>query len=230
MNAIIKILLVDDQENFRTGLKQLIESEPDMKVIGEARDGVTALEHLHTVRPEVIIMDVHLPGINGVDAGRLLLEREPRAKIVFFTQYDNPDYIARSLEIGASGYILKDAGSKVFLSAIRTVYRGRYYFAGDISDVLIRKYIDLQKERNTRSAVSGEIALSKREEQILRMIDKDLSNKEIAEALSVSVRTIEAHRLNILRKCQASNIEEVLARLDLDIDALPVEGPGEKPI
>jgi len=227
MSTIIKIFLVDDQESFRSGLRRLIESEPDMKVIGEARDGVSALEYLHTVRPEVIVMDVRLPGINGVEAGRLLLEREPRAKIVFFTLYDNPDYIARAVEIGASGYILKDAGSKVMLSAIRTVYQGRYYFAGDISDVLIRKYIDLVKERGP---ASGPVALSRREEQILRMIDRDLSNKEIAEALGVSVRTIEAHRLNILRKCQASSIEEVLARLDLNIDALPVEGPGEKPI
>lgn len=227
MSSIIKIFLVDDQESFRNGIKRLIESEPDMKVIGEARDGVSALEHLHTVRPEVIIMDVRLPGINGVEAARLLLEREPRAKIVFFTFYDNPDFIARALEIGAGGYILKNVDSKVFLNAIRTVYQGRYYFSGDVSDVLVRRYFDLKKDRGS---ASGMVALSKREEQILRMIDKDLSNKEIAEALSVSVRTIEAHRLNILRKCQASNIEEVLARLDLNVDALPVEGPGQKPI
>jgi DNA-binding NarL/FixJ family response regulator len=132
--------------------------------------------------------------------------------------------------MGASGYILKDTSNKIFLSAIRTVHQGRFYFIGDVTDVLVKKYIDLQKERNTRASSSAEVALSKREEQILRMINSNLSNKEIAEALLVSVRTIEAHRLNILRKFQVNNIEEVLARLDPNIDPLLVEGPGEEPV
>jgi DNA-binding NarL/FixJ family response regulator len=158
------------------------------------------------------------------------LKREPQVKIVFFSLYDNPDYVAKALEMGASGYILKDTSNKIFLSAIRTVYNGKFYFIGDVTDVLVKKYIDLQKERNTRPAAFGEVALSKREEQILRMINSNLSNKEIAETLLVSIRTIEAHRLNILRKFQASNIEEVLTRLDPNIDPLLIKGPGEEPV
>lgn len=230
MSPNIKVFLVDDHEIFRNGLKQLVDSEPDMEVVGEAGDGETALETLRTMRPDVIIMDIRMPGINGVETSQMLLKREPQAKIVFFSLYDNPDYVAKALEMGASGYILKDTSNKIFLTAIRTVYNGKFYFIGDVTDVLVKKYIDLQKERSTRSSASGEVALSKREEQILRMINSSLSNKEIAETLIVSIRTIEAHRLNILRKFQASNIEEVLARLDPNIDPLLVERPGEEPV
>jgi DNA-binding NarL/FixJ family response regulator len=230
MSPNIKVFLVDDHEIFRNGLKQLVDSEPDMEVVGEAGDGETALETLRSLQPDVIIMDIRMPGINGVETSQVLLKREPQAKIVFFSLYDNPDYVAKALEMGASGYILKDTSNKIFLSAIRTVHQGRFYFIGDVTDVLVKKYIDLQKERNTRTSSSGEVALSKREEQILRMINSNLSNKEIAEALLVSVRTIEAHRLNILRKFQVNNIEEVLARLDPNIDPLLVERPGEEPV
>jgi DNA-binding NarL/FixJ family response regulator len=230
MSPNIKVFLVDDHEIFRNGLKQLVDSEPDMEVVGEAGDGETALETLRSMQPDVIIMDIRMPGINGVETSQMLLKREPQAKIVFFSLYDNPDYVAKALEMGASGFILKDTSNKIFLTAIRTVYNGKFYFIGDVTDVLVKKYIDLQKERSTRSSASGEVALSKREEQILRMINSDLSNKEIAETLLVSIRTIEAHRLNILRKFQASNIEEVLARLDPNIDPLLVEGPGEEPV
>ena len=230
MSPNIKVFLVDDHEIFRNGLKQLVDSEPDMEVVGEAGDGETALENLRTIRPDVIIMDIRMPGINGVETSQMLLKREPQARIVFFSLYDNPDYVAKALEMGASGYILKDTSNKIFLSAIRAVHNGKFYFIGDVTDVLVKKYIDLQKERSTRSASGVEVALSKREEQILKMIAGNLSNKEIAESLLVSIRTIEAHRLNILRKFQAGNIEEVLARLDTNIDPLPVERPGEEPI
>lgn len=230
MSPNIKVFLVDDHEIFRNGLKQLVDSEPDMEVVGEAGDGETALEALRSLRPDVIIMDIRMPGVNGVETSEMLLKREPQSRIVFFSLYDNPDYVAKALEMGASGYVLKDTSNKIFLNAIRTVYQGKFYFIGDVTDVLVKKYIDLLKDRNTRPSTGGEIALSKREEQILRMIKKNLSNKEIAEALDVSVRTIEAHRLNILRKFQASNIEEVLARLDPDVNPLLVEGPGEEPI
>ena len=230
MSPNIKVFLVDDHEIFRNGLKQLVDSEPDMEVVGEAGDGETALETLRSTAADVIIMDIRMPGINGVETSQMLLKREPRTRIVFFSLYDNPDYVSRALEMGASGFVLKDTSNKIFLSAIRTVHQGRFYFIGDVTDVLVKKYIDLQKERSTKSGPSVGIALSKREEQILRMINKNLSNKEIAESLLVSVRTIEAHRLNILRKYQANSIEEVLSRLDPDVNLSSVEEPGEEPV
>jgi Response regulator containing a CheY-like receiver domain and an HTH DNA-binding domain len=207
----MKVFLVDDHEIFRNGLKQLVDSEPDMEVVGEAGDGETALQLLHTVAPDVIIMDIRMPGINGIETSEAILSRLPQAKILFFSLYDSPDYVAKALEMGASGYILKDTSNKIFLNAIRTVYGGKFYFIGDVTDVLVKKYLDMRNATGHKTVSYADISLSKREEQILRMIDNDLSNKEIAESLNVSIRTIEAHRLNILRKFQTNNIEEVLA-------------------
>lgn len=224
MNVNIKVFLVDGDESFRSRLKSLLIGESDMAVVGEAGDGETALERLRATSPDVISMAIRMPGIDGVETGRRLLQLEPGAKIIFFTGYDNPEYVAKALELGAYGYILKEAGNGSLLAAIRTAYQGKYFYSGDVSDVLVRKYFGLQKERVPAAGVA---ALSKREEQILRMISGRLSNKEIAEALGVSVRTIEAHRLNILRKFQANNMEDVLTRLDTDINALSVQGPGE---
>lgn len=211
MSAKIKVFLVDDHEIFRNGLKQLVNSDPDMEVAGEAGDGETALQLLHTVSPDVIIMDIRMPGINGIETSEAILSRQPHAKILFFSLYDSPDYVAKALEMGASGYILKDTSNKIFLNAIRTVFGGKFYFIGDVTDVLVKKYMDMRNTSGHKSVSYADISLSKREEQILRMIDNDLSNKEIAESLNVSIRTIEAHRLNILRKFQTNNIEEVLA-------------------
>jgi DNA-binding NarL/FixJ family response regulator len=211
MSAKMKVFLVDDHEIFRNGLKQLVDSEPDMEVVGEAGDGETALQMLLSTAPDVIIMDIRMPGINGIETSQAILKRQPQSRILFFSLYDSPDYVARALEMGASGYILKDTSNKIFLNAIRTVYGGKFYFIGDVTDILVKKYQDMQKASGQKSNSYADISLSKREEQILRMIDNDLSNKEIAESLNVSIRTIEAHRLNILRKFQTNNIEEVLA-------------------
>jgi DNA-binding NarL/FixJ family response regulator len=210
MNTKIKVLLVDDHEIFRNGLKQLVNGEADMEVIGEAGDGETALQTLPSLSPDIIIMDIRMPGINGVETSQVILEQQPQCKIIFFSLYDNPDYIVSALEMGASGYILKDTSNKIFLNAIRTVFNGKYYFIGDVTDVLVKKYMEIQKIADNHVASNTEISLSKREQQILKMINNNLSTKEVAESLNISARTIEAHRLNILRKFKANNIDEVL--------------------
>jgi DNA-binding NarL/FixJ family response regulator len=199
MNTNIKVFLVDDHEIFRNGLRQLVNGESDMEVVGEAGDGETALQALSSVFPDVIIMDIRMPGINGVETSQAILEQQPQSKIIFFSLYDNPDYIVSALEMGASGYVLKDTSNKIFLNAIRTVFNGKFYFIGDVTDVLVKKYIEIT-----------EISLSNRERQILKMINNNLSTKEVAESLNISTRTIEAHRLNILRKFKANNMDEVL--------------------
>jgi DNA-binding NarL/FixJ family response regulator len=210
MSASIKVFLVDDHEIFRNGLKQLVDGERDMEVIGEAGDGETALQALASITPDVIIMDIRMPGINGVETSQVVLKQQPQSKILFFSLYDNPDYVVSALEMGASGYILKDTSNKIFLNAIRTVSNGKFYFIGDVTDVLVKKYIEIQKSSGSIAASHTEISLSNREQQILKMIDKNLSTKEVAESLNISVRTIEAHRLNILRKFKANNMDEVL--------------------
>lgn len=203
------VFLVDDHEIFRNGLKQLINSEADMEVCGEASSGEDALQQLASATPDVIIMDIRMPGINGLETSTLLLEKNPRGRILFFSLFDEPDYVAAALEMGASGYILKDTSNKIFLSAIRTIHQGKYYFIGEVSDILVKKYLDA-KQSTPGTTGSQEISLSRREEQIIRMISNGRNNKDIAESLNISIRTIEAHRMNILRKFQVNSIEEAV--------------------
>lgn len=204
------VFLVDDHEIFRNGLKQLINSEPDMEVCGEASSGEDALQQLATATPDVIIMDIRMPGMNGLETSSLLLEKNPRGRILFFSLFDEPDYVAAALEMGASGYILKDTSNKIFLSAIRTIHQGKYYFIGEVSDILVKKYLDAKQTPGSSNGNSQEISLSRREEQIIRMISNGRNNKDIAESLNISIRTIEAHRMNILRKFQVNSIEEAV--------------------
>ncbi|MCF0056089.1 response regulator transcription factor [Dyadobacter sp. CY356] len=207
----IAVFLVDDHEIFRNGLKQLINNEPDMEVAGEAATGEDAIEMLSKIAVDVIIMDIRMPGISGLDTGKSVLKDNSKARLLFFSLFDNPDYVLTALDMGASGYILKDTSNKIFLHAIRTVHNGQFYFIGDVTDTLVRKY---HEQRHTSpesiTAPLAETSLSKREQQIIRMIDQGVTNKEIAESLGISIRTIEAHRLNILRKFQVSTIEEAV--------------------
>lgn len=204
----IGVFLVDDHEIFRNGLKQLVNSEADMEVTGEASSGEDALQQLAAIQPDVIIMDIRMPGMNGLETSIRLLEKNPRGRILFFSLFDEPDYVAAALEMGASGYILKDTSNKIFLSAIRTIHQGKYYFIGEVSDILVKKYLDARQ--TSGNGGTQEISLSRREEQIMRMISQGLNNKDIAESLNISIRTIEAHRMNILRKFQVNSIEEAV--------------------
>lgn len=207
----IAVFLVDDHEIFRNGLKQLVNNETDMEVVGEASTGEDAIQILSKTPVDVIIMDIRMPGISGLDTGKSVLKDNSKAKLLFFSLFDNPDYVLTALDMGASGYILKDTSNKIFLHAIRTVHNGQFYFIGDVTDTLVRKY---HEQRNSAPETppnhSSETSLSKREQQIIGMIGQGVTNKEIAESLGISIRTIEAHRLNILRKFQVSTIEEAV--------------------
>ena len=206
----IAVFLVDDHEIFRNGLKQLINSEPDMEVTGEASNGEDALHELSSTKPDVVIMDIRMPGINGLETSTALLKASPRTHILFFSLFDEPDYVAAALEMGASGYILKDTSNKIFLNAIRTIHNGKYYFIGEVSDVLVKKYQAARQSAAHPMQQAADISLSRREEQIIRMVNNGQNNKDIAESLGLSIRTIEAHRMNILRKFQVNSIEEVI--------------------
>jgi two-component system response regulator DegU len=150
--------------------------------------------------------------MNGLETSRTILKNDPNTHILFFSLYDRDDYVLTALEMGASGYILKDTSNKIFLKGIRAVSNGQFYFTGDVTDVLIKKYRELRDIKNTPeiSPSSLQASLSKREHQILDMIREGKTNKEIAEEYSLSVRTIETHRMNILRKFNVSNFDELI--------------------
>ncbi len=207
-----KIMLVDDHEIFRNGVRQLIDKEVDMEVIAEAGSGYEAVQKAEQYKPDVILMDISMPQFSGLDASQELLRKNPETRILFLSLYDREDYILKAVNMGASGYILKDESNKDFLKAIRKIAEGKYYFSGDTSDVIlnsIRKGAIQQhitKSRNT----SEEFHLSRRETEILVQIAGGLNNKSISEKFNVSIRTIETHRLNIMRKFRVNTIEQAI--------------------
>lgn len=208
----IRLLIVDDHEIFRNGVKQLINNENDMEVIGEASNGEEALNLANTLHPDVIIMDIRMPGLSGLDTSKSILKPNNTSKVLFFSLYDREDYVASALNMGAHGYILKDTSNKIFLSAIRAVYGGQYYFIGEVTDILVKKYKELKSSpalQDATTAVSN-VSLSKREEDILRLVSLGISNKDIADNYGISIRTIETHRLNIMRKFKVNSIEETV--------------------
>ncbi len=212
----IKVFIADDHEIFRDGVRQLISNEPDMEVVGTASSGEEALELLKDNPTDVVIMDIRMSGMNGLETSRAILKNDSNTHILFFSLYDRDDYVVTALEMGASGYILKDTSNKIFLKGIRAVSNGQFYFTGDVTDVLIKKYRELKDIKNTPEISSSSIqsSLSKREYQILNMIRDGKTNKEIAEEYNLSVRTVETHRMNILRKFNVSNFDELIKNTD----------------
>ena len=214
MNQPINILLADDHEIFRLGVKQFIDNEKDMRVIDVADNGKEALDKAFILKPDLILMDIAMPEMNGLEAAEAILTKMPSAKILLISLYDLNDYVKQSLRIGVSGYVLKDAPNKVFLNAIRSVAAGKFFYSGDLTDVLLNEYRALQSQPihsdNNISATTKQRRLTERELEILGQIATGVSNKDLALKYGVSTRTIETHRLNIMRKMQVNQIEAAI--------------------
>jgi two-component system, NarL family, response regulator DegU len=206
----IKVLIADDHEIFRDGVKQLICNEQDMEVVATASNGEEALEQVKRTNPDVVILDIRMPGPNGLETSRQMLSSNPGVHILFFSLYDREDYVVTALETGAHGYILKDASNKIFLKGIRAVAAGQYFFTGEVSDIVVKNYKKIREEKHTGDHAENSPALSRREQEIVEMIKAGKTNKEMAEEFGLSVRTVEAHRLNILRKFNSSSFDDVL--------------------
>jgi len=214
----IKVVLADDHEIVRNGIKILLESEGDMEVVGEASDGVEAVAECKEKQPDILIVDINMPKMNGIETIRQLKTASPATKALVLSMHEDEEYILQSVEVGATGYLLKGSNKQEFLKAIHAVQKGEKYFTGDISNILVQHYLNLrhQSGRTPASADTGDNTLTKREKQILSLIYKGESNKEIAEKLDKSVRTIETHRFNIMKKLDANNLAELLRKIEGD--------------
>lgn len=211
----INIVLAEDHLIVRKGIKNLLEDEVGIKVIGEASDGHEAIKVVEAVRPDLLIADIRMPGLGGLDAAQDLSRRPNPPKILILSMHDDEDYILQSVEVGASGYLLKDTSKEELLKAIRTIHQGGKYFSGDVSNALVNRYLT-GRNRNVASASSAVQAygLTKRERQILAMIADGVGNREIAEQLGKSIRTIETHRFNIMKKLKVNNVVELLKKME----------------
>ncbi|WOK08533.1 response regulator transcription factor [Imperialibacter roseus] len=214
----IRVVLADDHEIVRNGIKILLESEGDLEVVGEASDGQEALDECKNKQPDILIVDINMPKMNGIETIRQLKSYSPTTKALVLSMHEDEEYILQSVEMGATGYLLKGSNKQEFLKAIHTVQKGEKYFTGDISNILVQHYLNLRNKTTTSPTPqeTGDNALTKREKEILSLIYKGESNKDIAEKLDKSVRTIETHRFNIMKKLDANNLAELLRKIDGD--------------
>jgi DNA-binding NarL/FixJ family response regulator len=193
--SAIRVLLADDHETVRQGLKLLLDEQPDMEVVGEAGDGKTAVERCRSLRPDVVVMDVTMPQMNGLAATRLLKEAQPETAVVALTRHHDEAYVQELLRAGASGYVLKQSASVELIRGIRAAATGRQYLDSHLADTVTRNYL-----KRHSPVPEAKPPLSDREAEVLKQMAWGLSNKEIAQQLDLSVKTIEVHKANAMRK------------------------------
>jgi DNA-binding NarL/FixJ family response regulator len=205
----IKVILIDDHSLVRDGIRSLLEGEDDILVIDEAADGLTGIEKILHSDPDIAIIDIRMPYISGIETVQRLKEAGSRVRALILSMHDAEEYVLQSIQAGAMGYLLKDASREEFLKAIRNISKGEKYFSAEISKFVIDKYLEsLSSKMNTKPARTDTPAdklLTKRELQILNLVLKGMSNKEIADELVKSIRTIETHRFNLMKKLNAKN-------------------------
>jgi DNA-binding NarL/FixJ family response regulator len=195
----IHVLLVDDQTLMREGLRVLLELEPDLAVTGEAGDGESALEQYAALRPDVVLMDIRMPGMDGVEATRRLRQKDPDARVVILTTFDDDEYVIEGLRAGALGYLLKDTSGHDLAAAIRTVAAGGALIAPAVMRTVLAEFA--RTAAPARAPDSGlPEPLSDRERDVLRLVALGLSNREIAERLSLAEGTVKNHVTSILQK------------------------------
>jgi len=200
--AKIRILLVDDHTLFRQGIRTLLSGEPDLEVVGEvgnAGDAVTLAEQL---RPDVVLMDIGMAGMSSFEATRQIRKQRPETHVVFLSMYDDEDYLAESVEIGASGYVLKESPAEQLVNAVREVYRGGNY----LSPRLLARLVDDYRTHGRSPARQTRFGtLTKREREITKLLAEGRSVKEVAASFDLSVKTVEAHKFNLMRKLNIHN-------------------------
>src|SRR6266581_2512698 len=199
----INCIVVDDHTLFREGLRRLLDSEADIKVIGEACDAVGALDKVRELRPDVVLMDIGMPGMSSFEAARLIEKNYPGTRLIFLTMYEDEEYLLQCLEVGAAGYILKDAPAPKLIHAVREVHRGKKYISPQVLEKVVEDF--RARPEGPRSRVSRSSTLTPREREVVKMIAEGYSVKEIANLLGLSVKTVEAHKFNLMRKLGIHN-------------------------
>jgi len=202
----IRILLVDDHTILRDGLRTLLESEPELKVIGEAEEGRQAVTLACQQEPDVVLMDISMPLLNGLEATRQIKRQCPKVKVLILSMYDNEEYIRQALEAGAMGYILKDAAARELIGAIRDVHRGEAVLSPAVTRLVIEDYLRWGGIRPAEEADG----LSPREREVLQLIAEGHTNKQIAEILNISIKTVQAHRTSLMQKLDLHDRGELI--------------------
>ena len=207
------IVLVDDHSLVRDGIKALLETEKDLKVIGEGSDGVEALTLVEEKKPDILIIDIRMPNMTGIEAVEKLSALNTTVKCIILSMHDSEEYILQSVAAGAKGYLLKDTGKVEFIKAIHAVRDGGKYYSGDISNVLVNNLLNPNKETietvTKALPTDNPFELTNKEIQVLGLVLSGLTNKQISEKLKNSKRTVETHRFNLMRKMEVKNLMDL---------------------
>jgi two-component system nitrate/nitrite response regulator NarL len=209
MNNPIRVVLADDHVFVRDGIKSLLETEENILVVGEATDGVEALHEVATNKPDLLIVDIRMPNMTGIEVVDKLRNQNNKVKIIMLSMHESEEYVLKSIRAGADGYLLKGSSKEEFLKALHTVANGGKYFSGDISSILIGQLSNATAALEVRPELVEDMVLTKREKEILKLLLSGKGNKEIAEALEISKRTAEVHRFNLMKKLKVKNLIEL---------------------
>ena len=201
-----RVLLADDHVLIRAGLRMVVDAQPDLTVVGEAGDGREAVSMAETLKPDVAVMDIGMPVLNGIEAARQIHEKLPEAHIVMLSMHSDEGYVLRALKAGAKGYLLKDSAEGDLIEAIATVHQGKTFFSKEIGKMLVEDYIRGVRARGIEDSYE---LLTSREREILQMLAEGKSNKEIAGSLNLSAHTVETHRRNLQDKLNLHSLAEL---------------------
>ena len=203
----IRVLIADDHALFREGIRALLSKYEDLEVTGEAADGKEAIEQVKKLRPDIVLMDIAMPGLGGLEATLEIKKIYPEVKILVLTQYSDQEYLYRFLKAGVSGYVLKRAAGADLVSAIRSVHQGGTFLHPDVAPAVIEGYLGGLRPPEQEDTYE---TLTDREKQVLKLVAEGKTNKEIAEILTISVKTAMAHRANIADKLGIHNRAELI--------------------
>ena len=203
----LRILVVDDHDVVRQGLRALLENHSGWEVCGEAATGPEALDKSQTLKPDVVVLDVAIPELNGLEVGRRIRKARPETQLLMLTMYESEDLVSEVLKLGARGFILKSDAGRDLVAAVEALSQHRPYFTSRVARLLLKGYLT-----RTEPAGSGRVAphrLSAREREVVQMLAEGKSNREIAGDLEISVKTVEAHRSNIMHKLDLHSISQL---------------------
>jgi len=199
-----RILIADDHNFIIDGIKSMLIEEKDLEVIGEAANGEEAIQKTKELEPDLIVMDISMPIISGIEATKIITQQFPNIKILALTQHDESEYIFQFIKAGGLGYLLKNSKKHEFLDAIETLMKGEKYFSSKISNLLMNNFLSAKEEE--QNDPNKKIPLTRRELEIIKLIASDISNNEIADELNLSLRTVETHRRNIMQKLNMKSV------------------------
>lgn len=209
MMNTIRVVLADDHVFVRDGIKSLLENEANIEVIAEATDGLEAMSVVETTKPDLLILDIRMPNMTGIEVVEKLRGLKNNVKIVMLSMHESEEYVLKSIKAGADGYLLKGSSKEEFLKAVHTIANGGKYFSGDISSILIGQLKNTTVPMESNALLADDMSITKREKEILKLLLSGKGNKEIAEALEISKRTAEVHRFNLMKKLKVKNLMEL---------------------